>query len=129
MAGKLADKGIKNIKMFDVSFIHNSYVLSEAFKASHIILATTTYNAGIFESMENFISTLVSHNLQNRKFVLIENGSWAATCGAQMRVELEKLKGSEFLTNDLCLKSTLKEDKFVDLDNVVITIEKSLKLL
>ena len=128
LAGKLADKGIKNIKMFDVSFIHNSYVLSEAFKASHIILATTTYNAGIFESMENFISTLVSHNLQNRKFVLIENGSWAATCGAQMRVELEKLKGSEFLTNDLCLKSTLKEDKFVDLDNVVITIEKSLNI-
>ena len=78
--------------------------------------------------MQNIIHSLVSHNLQNRKFILIENGSWAATCGAQMKIELEKLKGSEFLTDALCLKSTLKEDKLAELDNVVITIEKSLSL-
>ena len=127
LAGKLADKGVKNIKMFDVSFTHDSKILAEAFKYSHIVLATTTYNAGVFESMQKFIHSLVSHNLQNRKYMLIENGSWAATCGAQMRTELEKLKGSEFLTDALCLKSTLKDDKLAELDNVVITIEKSLK--
>ena len=128
LAGKLADKGVKNIKMFDLSFTHSSKVLAEAFKASHIVLATTTYNAGVFESMEAFIHSLVAHNLQNRKFVLIENGSWAPTCGSQMRIELEKLKGSEFITPPLCIKSALKKDQIAELDNVVITMEKSLNL-
>ena len=126
IASKLADKGIKNIKMFDVSFSEHSTILSEAFKASHIVLATTTYNGEIFESMQAFINSLIAHNLQNRRFILIENGTWAATCGGKMKTELEKLKGTEFLTNLFCLKSTLKEDQITELDNVVITIEKSL---
>ena len=128
IAGKLADKGIKNIKMFDVSFTHCSKVLSEAFKASHIVIATTTYNAGIFESMQAFIDSLIAHNLQNRKYVLIENGSWAPTCGSQMRNELEKLKGSEFLADSLCIKSALKNEQLIELDNVVNTIEKTLNV-
>lgn len=127
LASKLADKGIKNIKMFDLSYSHRSQVLAEAFKCSHIVLASTTYNAGVFESMQNFLHNLVAHNLQNRKYVLIENGSWAATCGSQMKTEIEKLKGSEFLQEAFCLKSTLKNEQIADLDNVVITIEKSLK--
>ena len=129
LAAKLADKGVKNIKMFDVSFAEHSVILAEAFKYSHIVLASTTYNAGIFESMNSFIHSLVSHNLQNRKFVLFENGSWAATCGGLMKAEIEKLKNSEFLVNNLCIKSALKENQLADLDNVVITIEKSLDLV
>ena len=128
LAAKLAEQGVKNIKMHDVSYTDHSEVLADAFKYSNIILATTTYNAGIFESMQNFIHSLVSHNLQNRKFTLIENGSWAATCGMQMRTELEKLKGSEFITDQVCLKSTVKEEQITDLDNVVITTAKSLGL-
>ena len=128
LAAKLADKGVKNIKIHDVSFTDHSEVLADAFKYSNIILATTTYNAGIFESMQNLIHSLVSHNLQNRKYTLIENGSWAATCGLQMRTELEKLKGSEFVTDQLCLKSTLKNNQLNDIDNVVITTTKSLGL-
>ena len=128
IASKLADKGVKNIKMFDLSFTHHSKVLAEAFKASHIILATTTYNAGVFESMHSFVNFLVGHNLQNRKYLLIENGSWAATCGSLMKSELEKLKGSEFLCENFAIKSALKNDQIAELDNVVITIEKSLGL-
>ena len=128
LASKLADSGIKNIKMYDISITHPSFVLSEAFRCSHIILATTTYNAGIFESMENFLHVLSSHNLQNRKYVLIQNGSWAPTCGTQMREILEKLKGTEILNDSICIKSTLKEEQIAELDNVVITIEKSLNL-
>ena len=128
LASKLADSGIKNIKMYDISITHPSFVLSEAFRCSHIILATTTYNAGIFESMENFLHVLSSHNLQNRKYVLIQNGSWAPTCGTQMREILEKLKGTEILNDSICIKSTLKEEQIAELDNVVITIETSLNL-
>ena len=128
LAGKLADKGIKNIKMFDISFNHSSRVLSEAFKASHIVLATTTYNCGIFESMKEFLDSLVAHNLQKRKYVIIQNGSWMPTCGMTIKSEIEKLSGSEILTEIFNIKSTLKGENLVDLDNVVNTIEKSLKL-
>ncbi|MCM1003674.1 MAG: FprA family A-type flavoprotein [Candidatus Gastranaerophilales bacterium] len=128
LAGKLADKGVKNIKMFNMSYADHSRVLAEAFKYSHIVLGSTTYNTGIFESVDTFINHLVSHNLQNRKYFLIENGSWAATCGSLMRAELEKLKGSEFLSDNFCIKSTLKEEQIAELDNVVNTIVKSLGL-
>ena len=128
LGAKLADKGIKNIKMFDVSMTHPSFVLSEAFKNSHIILATTTYNAGIFESMETFLHSLISHNLQNRKYVIIQNGSWAPSCGNQIKEMLNKLKGSEILDDSICIKSTLKENQLADMDNVVNTIAKSLNL-
>ncbi len=126
VAAKLADKGVKNIKMFDVSMTHTSFVLAEAFKYSHIVLATTTYNAGIFESMEAFLHVLSAHNLQNRKYVLIQNGSWAPTCGKQMREILEKVNGSEILNDAICIKSTLKEEQLIELDNMVDVVVKSL---
>ena len=97
--------------MYNMSYADHSIVLAEAFKYSHIILGSTTYNTGIFESMHSFLHYIVSHNLQNRKFVLIENGSWAATCGNIMRTELEKLKGTEFLNDNFCIKSTPKKNK------------------
>ena len=128
LAAKLADSGVKNIKMFDVSITHPSFVLSEAFRFSHIVIATTTYNAGIFDSMETFLHILSSHNLQNRKYVIIQNGSWAPACGGQVKEILEKLKGSEILDDSICIKSTLKEEQIVLMDNVVNTMVKSLGL-
>ena len=128
LASKLADKGIKGIKMYDVSMTHPSFVLSEAFRYSHIVIATTTYNAGIFESMETFLHILSSHSLQNRKYVIIQNGSWAPACGGQIKEILEKLKGTEILDDSICIKSTLKEEQIAELDNVVNTIAKSLNL-
>ena len=128
LAAKIADKGVKNIKMFDVSITHPCFVLSESFRYSHIVIATTTYNAGIFESMETFLHILSSHNLQNRKYVIIQNGSWAPSCGSQIREILEKLKGTEILDDSICIRSTLKEEQIAELDNVVNTIVKSLNL-
>lgn len=127
LANKLSEQGVKNIKIFDVSITHPSYVLSEAFKYSHLVLATTTYNAGIFETMETFLHSLVSHNLQNRKYVLIQNGSWAPTCGNLMKEIVEKIKESEIIDDSICIKSTLKEEQLIDINNVVNTIVKSLK--
>ena len=128
LAAKLAEKGVKDIKMYDLSFAEPSKVLAEAFKYSNLVLATTTYNCGIFESMKSFIDNLVSHNLQNRKITLIGNGSWAPTSAMNMKQELEKLKGTEFLTEDITVRSALKKEQLAELDNVVITIEKSLNL-
>ena len=58
LASKLAQNGVKNIKMFDVSMTHHSYILAEAFKYSHIVIASPTYNNGIFVTMEQFLNDI-----------------------------------------------------------------------
>ena len=122
LASKLAQKGIKNINMFDVSQKHRSFILSEAFKYSHIVIASTTYNNNIFVNMSHFIDDLVKHNLQNRTFAVIENGSWACNCGQAIIDELQKLRGSRFLNDKITIKSTLKvnqEEELEKLANVI----------
>lgn len=127
LSGMLADRGIKNIKMYDVSRTHYSYVLADAFKYSHLVLATTTYNNGIFETMENLLNHLVSHNLQNRKVVLIQNGSWAPVCGNLMKIMLEKVPGTQILDESLCIKSAFKEEQISELDSVADKIVNDIK--
>lgn len=127
LAGKLADCDVKGIKMYDVSHTHSSYVLSDAFKYSHIIFATTTYNNGIFETMEHLLHNIAAHNLQNRKVVLIQNGSWAPTCGNAMKSILETLKGIEIIDDSICIKSALKEEQLTELDCLTDKIVNSIK--
>lgn len=128
LAGLLADKGVKNIKVYDVSRTDSSYILSDAFKYSHIVFATTTYNNGIFESMEHLLHNITAHNLQNRKIAIIQNGSWAPSCGGQIRAILEKLPGTEIIDESICIKSTLKEEQLADLEALAEKIAGSLAL-
>ena len=115
LAARLSDRGVK-VKMYDTSVTPASYILSDAFKYSHMVLGATTYNAGVFVTMEQLIHELVSHNLQNRKVALIENGSWAPTSGGLMKKMLSELKGTEFIGEALTVKSALTEDQLGDLD-------------
>ena len=90
LAAKLADLGVRNVKMYDVSATHPSYIVSECFRASHLVFLSTTYNAGMFVNMENLVHDIVNHNLQNRTIALVENGSWAPTAGGLMRAEFSE---------------------------------------
>ena len=127
LAGKLADKGVKNIKMFDTSITHPSYILAEAFKNSHVVIGTTTYNAGIFETMDRVLNSIKKHNLQNRKYVVIQNGSWAVTCGKQVREILETIKGSEILDESICIESALKENQLEAIEKVADLLVESIQ--
>ena len=126
LATKLAQRGVKDIKMYDVSTTHLSYILSDAFKYSHIVFASTTYNNGIFVNMENLLHDVVAHNLQNRKIAVIENGSWAPTCGKLMTELLSKLKNTEFISSNVMIKSAVKQDKAEELDNLAQAIVSSM---
>ena len=125
LATKLAELGVKNIRMFDTSMTHNSYILAEMFRASHIVIATTTYNNGIFVTMENMLNSIVSHNLKNRKFAIIQNGSWAINCGSIIEEKLSKLEGTEFI-NTVSVKSTLAPNQICEIDNLANEIVKSM---
>ncbi|MEG2700271.1 MAG: FprA family A-type flavoprotein, partial [Hungatella sp.] len=66
LAGKLAEAGVRNIVIYDVSVTHPSILVAESFRCSHLVFASTTYNAGIFCNMETLLLDLKAHNLQNR---------------------------------------------------------------
>ena len=114
LACRLREKGIK-VVMFDVSVTPASEIVSAAFRWSHHVFASTTYNAGIFVTMEALLHDLVSHNIQNRTVAIIENGSWAATSGGLIRQALEKCPKMNILDNILTIKSGLKRPQLADL--------------
>lgn len=122
IASKLADADVRNVKMYDVSVTHPSVIVSEAFRVSHIVFASTTYNAGIFVNMENALHDIVAHNLQNRTIAIVENGSWAPTSGGLMRELLGRLKNTTILESTLTIKSSLKDAQLAELDELVAAI-------
>ncbi len=123
LACRLREKGIKT-DMFDVSVSPSSDIVSAAFKWSHLVFASTTYNAGIFVTMEDLINDLVAHNIQNRTIAIIENGSWAAASGRLIREKLEKCKNIRFIGNMLSIKSGLKTSQLSEIDTMVDALWK-----
>ncbi len=106
LASEIREYGIQTA-MFDVSVTPASDIISAAFKYSHLVFASATYNAGIFVSMEALLHDLVAHNVQNRHIALIENGSWAPTSGNLMRELLSKCKNVTILDNTVSIKSAV----------------------
>lgn len=126
LACKLCDRGIK-VKMYDTSVTPASYILSDSFKYSHLVFASTTYNNGIFVNMEDLLHDIVNHNLQNRKVAIIENGSWAPASGKLMREEISKMKNMEIIGDGIKLLSALKEDQLSQIDALADAIAESIK--
>jgi len=127
LASRLRDKGVKT-QMFDVSVIPASEIVAAAFRWSHLVFASTTYNAGIFVTMEALISDLTAHNIQNRSVAIIENGSWAATSGDLIRSHLEKCKNIRFIENMISLKSGLKTVQLSEIDTMAAAIAAGLNI-
>ena len=126
LATKLSDLGVRNVQMYDVSVTHPSYILSECFRASHLVFISTTYNAGMFVTMENLVHDIVHHNLQDRTIALMENGSWAPTAAGLMRAEFQKLKNCTILDETVTIKSTLKESQLADVETMAQAIFDSM---
>ena len=125
LASKLADRGVTNTRLYDVSSTHVSYLISDLFKYSHLVLASVTYNLGIFPPMHNFLADMKALNLQNRTVALVENGSWAPRSGALMRAELEKLKHMDILDDGVTMASSLQEQNLSDMDALADAIAAS----
>lgn len=126
LASRLADAGVRNIAMYDVSVTHPSVIVAEAFRCSHIVFASTTYNAGIFCNMETVLLDLKAHNLQKRTVAFIENGTWAPTAGELMRNIVSGMKDMTILDPSLTIKSALKCCQMDDMDRLVEAITSTL---
>lgn len=126
LAVALAEKGVRNIAIYDVSVTHPSYLVAEAFRCSHLVFASTTYNAGVFCNMETLLIDLQEHNFQNRTVALIENGSWAPMAGQKMRALLGEMKNITVLPETLTLASSLKESQRETITEMATAIAKSM---
>jgi len=109
LASELAERGLRNVVMYDVSATHPSVIVAEAFRCSHLVFASTTYNAGIFCNMETVLTDLKAHNLQNRTVALIQNGSWAPTSGELMRGMVAGMKNMTVLDATVDIRSSVKD--------------------
>lgn len=121
LACKLRDAGIKTT-MFDVSVTASSEVVAAAFEYSHLVFASTTYNAGIFITMDELLRDLAAHNIQNRTVAFIENGSWAPASGSLMKGIIGGLKGMNVIEKTLTVKSALQADQYAELTELADAI-------
>lgn len=121
LSSRLRDKGVPTV-MFDVSVTPSSEIVAAAFRYSHLVFASTTYNAGVFISMDEVLRDIASHNLQKRKVAFIENGSWAPTSGSLMKEVLSGCKDMQFLEETLTIKSALKPNQEEALDKLLTAI-------
>lgn len=127
LAARLCEKGMTRVAVYDVSNTHVSYLISEAWRYSHIVLASPTYNMGIYPVMHSFLADMKALNLQNRTFALIENGCWACKSGELMQKFIEEeLKGMTVLSPRLSIASSLPSDRDGDLELLTDTLLDSL---
>ena len=112
---KLREKGIKTV-MFDVSVTPASEIIAAAFRFSHLVFASTTYNAGIFVTMDELLRDLAAHNIQNRTVAFIENGSWAPTSGKLMKEILSECRNITFAGETVTIKSALNNESAENLE-------------
>ena len=126
LAGKLTAAGVKGVTVRDVSKTDVSYLISDVFRASHLVLAAPTYNNGLYPKMANFIEDMKALNVQNRTVSIIENGSWAPQSGKIMRAMLGEMKDMTVLEKSLTVRSALKDDQLAVLDEMTAEILASL---
>ena len=127
MATLLGQRGVKNIHVYDASHTHTSKLVAECWRASHIVLACSTYNNGIYTPVEELLHDLKAHCLQSRTWALIENGSWAPQSGKLMRAMIEEMKDMTVLGDTLTLKSAMKPEQEQELAELADLIVANLK--
>lgn len=128
LAAKLVERGVNNVRVYDVSNTHVSYLISETFRCSHIVLASVTYNLGIYPVIKNYLEDMKALNLQNRTFAIVENGSWACKSGDLMQKFLdEEMKNMTVLNERVSLSSALSSEKEAELDFMADAIADSVK--
>ena len=126
LAGRLAAKGVKKIAVYDVSNTHVSELISEIFRASHVVFAAPTYNGGIYPVMENLLADMKALAVQNKTVALMENGTWAPTTAKQMREKLAELKNVTILDAQITIKSAMAPEQEGQLEALADAIVASM---
>ena len=117
LAELLRAKGVK-VAISDLARDDMPEVVEDAFRYDRLVLATTTYNNGIFPFMHTFIEHLTEREYQNRTIAIIENGTWAPVAGKLMKAMFEKSKNITFTETTVTIKSALNADSEAALEKL-----------
>lgn len=109
LARELSERGVK-VTLHDLSACDMAAAVADAFRFDCLVLASPTYNAGVFPFMRTFIDALIERSYRSRRVALIENGSWAPTACRVMRGMLEGAKNITFAENQLTVRSAVTEE-------------------
>lgn len=116
LADRLREKGCPKVVIADLAREDMAECVEDAFRYGKLVLATTTYNTGVFPYMREFINSLTERNYQNRTIALMENGTWAPTAAKTMKAMLENSKDITFTENSVCIRSALNDESLAQID-------------
>ena len=125
LANKLALRGVKDMRMYDVSKTHPSYIIAEAWKYSHLVAASPTYNLQLYLPMQMLLHDMAALGLKNRKVALIGNHSWASAALKTMQEMFSNMKDMEIIGVPMDIRSTLKPRREEELDALADAIASS----
>lgn len=125
LATRLVEKGMTNVVMYDASKTHVSYLIADAFRFSHLVLASATYNLNIYTPMRDFILDMKDLNLQKRTVTIIENGTWAPRAGKLMKELISEMPEMNIIESDLLIKSSMNEETSEKMEIIAQNIIKS----
>jgi flavorubredoxin len=128
LASKLHEKGVHNIKMYDVSKTHTSYLISEAFRYSHIVLLSVTYNLNLFPPMQDFVEDMKRLNMQKRVVGIVENGTWSPQSGRIMNEFMDEMKQMTVLNEQVTVLSSVNDSTEKELDGLAASVADSMDL-
>ncbi len=126
LAGALAERGLKKLAVYDVSNTHVSQLISEIFRASHLVFAAPTYNGGIYPLMENLLADMKALAVQKKTVALLENGTWAPVSAKQMREKLAELKEVTVLDAQVTIKSAMLAQQREELEALADAIVETM---
>lgn len=109
LADMLREKGAKKVVLADLTRSDMAEVIEDAFRYPALVVAASSYDAGVFPVMHDFLYHLQIKNYQKRRLGIVENGSWAPTAGRVMRAMIEQLKDCEIVEPMVTIRSRMKE--------------------
>ena len=115
LAEILKEKGAKKVVLADLTKEDWAEAIEDAFRYSHLVVASSSYNAGLFPPMKRFLDHLKERNYQNRTVGIIENGSWAPSAGKCMKGTLEEMKNINIIEPMITIKSTMSDENIAQM--------------
>lgn len=114
------------MRVFDVSKTHPSYIIAEVWKYSHMVVASPSYNSGLYHVMDALLHELTALNIQKRKVGIIGNYTWASSAIKVITEHVSKMKDTEIIGDPLEVNSSMKEQEEEKLNQFVDAIYNSL---
>ncbi len=127
LAGLLSQKGIQDLRIYDVSKTHCSFIIARAFQYSHLVLASPTYNMQLYQGMETLVDDMARLNLQNRGAAVMGNGSWAPAAHTLLQEKLAAMKNMDLVARPLVIRSALGPEQKGELEDMAEALAASVR--